>query len=77
MRKALPIVFGLTAIPMLLILEGCGKVHAQADADAATSPPEAKVVPFADASFRAITMSLPMSGAPVIERRVYSSMNSE
>jgi cobalt-zinc-cadmium efflux system membrane fusion protein len=50
MRTALSIVFGLTAIPMLLILEGCGKVHAQADADAATSPPEAKVVPFADAS---------------------------
>jgi cobalt-zinc-cadmium efflux system membrane fusion protein len=50
MRKALPVVFGLTAIAMLLILEGCGKVHAQADADAATAPPEAKVVPFADAS---------------------------
>jgi cobalt-zinc-cadmium efflux system membrane fusion protein len=50
MRKALPIVFGLTAIPMLLILQGCGKVHAQADADAATSPPETKVVPFADGS---------------------------
>src|SRR6202007_1750191 len=27
----------------LLTLEGCGKVHAQADADAATAPPEAKV----------------------------------
>jgi cobalt-zinc-cadmium efflux system membrane fusion protein len=36
----------------LLTLAGCGRVHAQADADAATvgAPPSAKVVPFADAS---------------------------
>jgi cobalt-zinc-cadmium efflux system membrane fusion protein len=36
----------------LLTLAGCGKVQAQAEADAATvgAPPSAKVVPFADAS---------------------------
>ena len=39
-------------IPSFLTLQGCGKVHAQSDAGAATAgaPPEAKVVPFPDAA---------------------------
>jgi cobalt-zinc-cadmium efflux system membrane fusion protein len=32
------------------LLDGCGKVHAQADALASAGPPEAKVVPFSDPS---------------------------
>ncbi len=39
-------------MPSTLIMGGCGKVHAQSDADAATvgAPPEAKVVAFSDAA---------------------------
>jgi len=42
----------LLSVHSLLTLAGCGKVHAQADADAATvgAPPAAHVVPVADAS---------------------------
>ena len=38
------------AVPSFLLLDGCGKVHAQADAVAAGAPPEAKIVPFSDPS---------------------------
>jgi cobalt-zinc-cadmium efflux system membrane fusion protein len=53
--KSNRLVFGFLAVsvPSLLTLAGCGKVHAQAEADAAAvagAPPAAKVVPFADAS---------------------------
>jgi membrane fusion protein, heavy metal efflux system len=39
-------------VPALLTVAGCGKVHAQSDATAATvgAPPEPNVVPFPDAS---------------------------
>ena len=39
-------------VPLLLITAGCGKVHAQSDANAANvgAPPEPNVVPFPDAS---------------------------
>ncbi len=50
MRPVLVLGFSLSAIPLLLILSGCGKVHAQADADAAIAPPEAKVVLAPEAS---------------------------
>ena len=40
--------FLLIAAPMLLVLNACGKVHAQADPVAAGAPPAAKVVPFSD-----------------------------
>ena len=51
MRRSI-LVFGISliAIPILLILDGCGKVHAQSDAIAAGAPPEAKIVPFSDPS---------------------------
>jgi cobalt-zinc-cadmium efflux system membrane fusion protein len=39
----------LIAVPMLLVLDGCGKVRAQdGDAAAAGAPPDAKVVTFSD-----------------------------
>jgi len=40
----------LIVVPMLLVLDACGKVQAQADLAAAGAPPEAKVVPFSDPS---------------------------
>ncbi len=51
-KKGLKISLVLMCVSSALVLGGCGKVHAQADADAATSgaPPEAKVVPYPDAS---------------------------
>jgi cobalt-zinc-cadmium efflux system membrane fusion protein len=51
-RKGLEIGLLLVSIPLLLTVGGCGKVHAQADANAAPTgaPPEAKVVPFPDAA---------------------------
>ena len=51
MRSIVP-VFGflLIAIPMLLVLDACGNVHAQADPAVAGAPPEAKVVTFSDPS---------------------------
>src|ERR1700691_4854537 len=51
MRRSI-LVFGiaLTAAAMLLALDGCGKVQAQADLAAAGAPPEAKIVPFSDPS---------------------------
>ena len=52
-RKGLVLGLVVCAIPSLLILGGCGKVHAQTNADAAAeagAPPAAKVIPFADAS---------------------------
>jgi cobalt-zinc-cadmium efflux system membrane fusion protein len=51
MRSALLVV--AIAIPMLLLLDGCGKVHAQSEADGAATagaPPATKIVPFGDAS---------------------------
>jgi cobalt-zinc-cadmium efflux system membrane fusion protein len=46
------LVFGflLIAIPMLLVLDACGNVHAQADPAVAGAPPEAKIVTFSDSS---------------------------
>jgi membrane fusion protein, heavy metal efflux system len=38
------------AIPMFAVLDGCGRVQAQADPAAAGAPPEAKVVTFSDSS---------------------------
>ncbi len=49
-RSILVLGLALIAIPMLLVLGGCGKVHAQADALASGAPPEAKIVPFSDPS---------------------------
>jgi cobalt-zinc-cadmium efflux system membrane fusion protein len=40
----------LIVVPMLLVLDACGKVQAQADLAAAGAPPEAKVVTFSDPS---------------------------
>ncbi len=48
--KRLEVTLFLISIAALLAAAGCGKVHAQADADAATAPPEAKVVPVGDPS---------------------------
>ncbi len=51
MRSSI-LVFAISviAIPMLLVLDACGKVHAQADAVAAGAPLDAKVIPFSDPS---------------------------
>ena len=50
MRRSILVFCISLAIPMLLVLDACGKVHAQADPAAAGAPPEAKVVPFSDPS---------------------------
>jgi cobalt-zinc-cadmium efflux system membrane fusion protein len=49
-RSILVLGISLIAIPMFLVLDACGKVHAQADPVSAGAPPEAKVVPFSDPS---------------------------
>ena len=51
-NKGLEITLALMCVSSLLVLSSCDKVHAQAPADAATAgaPPEAKVVPYPDAS---------------------------
>lgn len=51
-NKGLEISLALVCVSSVLVLGACGKVHAQADSDAATAgaPPEAKVVPYPDAS---------------------------
>ncbi len=52
-REHLVVALMLAALPSLLILGGCGKVHAQADADAAAvagAPPAPDVVTVPDAS---------------------------
>src|SRR5579871_4941595 len=51
-NMSLVTVLALAAIPSFLILGGCGKANAQAEADAATAgaPPDAKVVTVADST---------------------------
>jgi membrane fusion protein, heavy metal efflux system len=48
--KGLEIGFLVVSMAALLTQEGCGKVHAQGDVNAATAPPEAKVVLAPEAS---------------------------
>jgi len=66
----------LLSVHSLLILAGCGKVHAQADADAATvgAPPAAHVVPVADASLFTVDHPEQFPLATAIERAATSEL---
>ena len=53
-HKVLRFVLILIAIPIFAVLDGCGKVQAQADASAAEAPPAAKVVGDVDLTLFAV-----------------------
>jgi membrane fusion protein, heavy metal efflux system len=74
-NKRLEIGFLVIAIPALLVLNGCRSVHAQADADAASAPPNAKVVPFAEASLFSVERPEQFPLATATERPSTSELN--
>jgi len=53
-RKVLPVGYCFAAILPLLSLEGCSKVHAQAEAEASTAPPPLKMVKDVDLTLFAV-----------------------
>ena len=69
--------FGLSAVPFLLVLDGCSKVHAQSDVDAKAAaglPPEAKVVLAPDASLFTVDHPEQFPLATATERRATSEL---
>jgi cobalt-zinc-cadmium efflux system membrane fusion protein len=64
----------LLATVTLLNLVGCNRVHAQAEAEAAGSPPPARVVPFADASLFSVDHPEQFPVVAAVERPTTSEL---
>src|SRR5579864_973751 len=76
-NKTITICFLLASAASLLTLAGCGRVQAQADADAKTVglPPDAKVVPFPDASLFSVDHPEQFPLAMATERAASPELN--